>query len=90
MFHFQHWPDHGVPKDFGKLLSLVSRVEKSQQQQNENQPIVIICRYLQFLVGLLYSVFSDLFRNAISMNPTLRDVLACLPRSLSARIYVNL
>ena len=68
MFHFQHWPDHGVPKDFNKLLSLISKVEKSQQQQNESQPIVIVCRYLQFLVGSLYNLL--LFR-AFYQNTTI-------------------
>ncbi|XP_065069850.1 receptor-type tyrosine-protein phosphatase S-like isoform X1 [Rhopilema esculentum] len=44
IFHFQSWPDHSVPKDFSKLLSLISNIEKCQQQQSDDQPIVIMCR----------------------------------------------
>jgi len=43
MFQFAHWPDHSVPKECGKLLSLINKVERCQQQQNEDQPIVVMC-----------------------------------------------
>ncbi|XP_066299110.1 receptor-type tyrosine-protein phosphatase epsilon-like [Branchiostoma lanceolatum] len=41
-FHFQDWLANGVPGNAGKMLDLIGKVEK-QQQQSGNGPITVHC-----------------------------------------------
>eukprot|EP00058_Branchiostoma_floridae_P025619 XP_002611109.1 hypothetical protein BRAFLDRAFT_70467 [Branchiostoma floridae] len=41
-FHFRDWPCNGVPENGGKVLDLIGKVEK-QQQQSGNGPITVHC-----------------------------------------------
>uniref|UniRef100_S4RPI8 protein-tyrosine-phosphatase n=1 Tax=Petromyzon marinus TaxID=7757 RepID=S4RPI8_PETMA len=41
-FHFQGWPEVGIPDDGKGMISLIADVQR-QQQQSGNQPIVIHC-----------------------------------------------
>lgn len=87
MFHFQHWPDHGVPKDCRKLLSLISKVEKSQQQQNENQPVVIICRYLEANFPLLSLPLTSILTTKRAIFARLSGSLGIVKYSISGLLY---
>ena len=46
MFHFEDWPDNSVPKDINKLLKLMSKVQDCKQRENNQQPMVVMCRYV--------------------------------------------
>ncbi|CAG7834295.1 unnamed protein product [Allacma fusca] len=42
-FHFQAWPDHGVPDDPGCVLNFLSEVNNRQESLDEAGPIVVHC-----------------------------------------------
>ena len=60
MFHFEEWPENGVPKDNKKLLKLISTVQDCKQRENNQQPIVVMCRYLCYF-SIIFVNHSDTF-----------------------------
>ena len=48
-FHFTAWPDHGTPKYPTGLLEFRKKVNQVHQQNN-NQPMLVHCRYAQHII----------------------------------------
>uniref|UniRef100_V9KLN5 Tyrosine-protein phosphatase non-receptor type n=1 Tax=Callorhinchus milii TaxID=7868 RepID=V9KLN5_CALMI len=42
-YHYQSWPDHGVPAEPGGVLSFLTEVNKEQERVPEAGPIIVHC-----------------------------------------------
>jgi tyrosine-protein phosphatase non-receptor type 11 len=43
-YHFQAWPDHGLPGDPGCVLDLLQKIDDTQSSIADSGPVVVHCR----------------------------------------------